>query len=135
MNPIRVPVCIGTALLAAASALAVKAAENVIPVRIVTFNAELLNAPRVSPGTINKFRFDHARALHLERVAHLIETLNPDILNLVEVTSKEAVDRLVKILHEKGLTEYRGYHIDGNDPFTAGDVALITKFPPDEVDG
>src|SRR5688572_468624 len=103
MSNLRISVWTGAAILAAASALPVRAAENVIPVRIVTFNAELLNAPRVSPGTINKFRFDHARSLHIERVAHLIETLNPDILNLVEVTSKEAVDRLVEILHEKGL--------------------------------
>jgi endonuclease/exonuclease/phosphatase family metal-dependent hydrolase len=111
------------------------AANEWISLRIVAFNVELLNAPDVSPGTIHKYRFNPARCQHLERVAYLIETLNPDIVNLVEVTSKEAVDRLIGILHEKGQTTYRGYHIDGHDSFTAADVAVITKYPLDEVDG
>ena len=113
----------------------IAAAEDSIRVRIVTFNGEFLAAPRVTQGTIQNYRFDYGRTQHLERVAHLIETLNPDVLNLVEVTSKEAVDEVVKILHEKGLTDYRGYHIDSNDTFTALDVAAITKYPLDEVDG
>lgn len=114
---------------------AASAETETTPLRIVTFNAELLNAPRVSPGQIQKFRFDYARTKHLERVADLIETLNPDILNLVEVTSKEAVDQLIEILHDKGLTDYRGYHVESNDPFTAGDVGVITKYPLDEIEG
>jgi hypothetical protein len=121
-------------LLAIAGGLSVRAAEESLPLRIVTFNAELLSAPRVSPGQISKYRFDDARRQHLERVGALIETLNPDVLNLVEVTSGEAVDQLVAILHEKGLAEYRGYHIDSNDSFTAGDVAVIAKFAPDVID-
>ncbi len=105
------------------------------PVRIVTFNAEILTAPRDRPGYLNKFRFDYARERHLERVAHVIETLNPDVLNLVEVTSQDAVDRIVAILHEKGMTEYQSWHIDSNDQFTGMDVAVISKLPVDEVDG
>jgi endonuclease/exonuclease/phosphatase family metal-dependent hydrolase len=120
--------------LAVAAAAPACAADDAISLRIVTFNAELLNAPRVSPGTIDKFRFDTARNAHLERVAAIIETLNPDVFNLVEVTSREAVDSLVAKLHEKGLVEYRGYHIDSHDNFTAGDVALITKIPPDTIE-
>jgi endonuclease/exonuclease/phosphatase family metal-dependent hydrolase len=89
----------------------------------------------VSPGQIDKYRFDVARRRHLEGVAALFETLKPDVFNLVEVTSREAVDELVKILHEKGLTEYKGFHVDSNDNFTAGDVALITHFQPDRIDG
>ena len=103
--------------------------------RLVTFNAEILTAPRVRAGSLNKFRFDYGRSAHLERVAAVIEVLNPDLLNLVEVTCKEAVDRLVEILHEKGMTEYKGYHIDSNDTFTGMDVGVITKLPLDEVDG
>lgn len=113
---------------------ALQAAETV-PLRIVTFNAEILTAPRVRAGTLQKFRFDHARNAHLERVAHVIETLTPDVLNLVEVTSKEAVDRLVEILHEKGLTDYRGYHIESNDPFSGMDVGVISRLSLDQVDG
>lgn len=106
-----------------------------VPLRIVTFNAEILTAPGARSGNINKYRFNHARNKHMERIAAVIETLNPDILNLVEVTSKETVDRLVEILHEKGLTEYRGYHVESNDTYTELDVALISKIEPDLVDG
>jgi endonuclease/exonuclease/phosphatase family metal-dependent hydrolase len=111
------------------------AADDPMPLRIVTFNAELLSAPGVTPGMLQKYRFDYARKKQLERVASLIEALQPDILNLVEVTSKEAVDQLVDILHEKGLTEYEGYHVDSHDTFSALDVALVTKVKPDLVDG
>jgi endonuclease/exonuclease/phosphatase family metal-dependent hydrolase len=110
-------------------------ADETIPLRIVAFNAELLNAPRVTPGNLQKYRFDYARRQHIERMAHLIETLNPDILNLCEVTSKQAVDQIVDVLHQKGMTEYQGYHIDSNDTYTALDVALVTKYPPDEIEG
>lgn len=122
-----------TALVAAIVLNASARAET--PVRIVTFNAEILTAPGVRAGQINKYRFDFARRQHLERVADVIETLSPDILNLVEVTSREAVDQLVELLHEKGLTDYRGYHVESNDTFTGMDVGLITRFEPDTVDG
>jgi endonuclease/exonuclease/phosphatase family metal-dependent hydrolase len=110
-------------------------AADTAPLRIVTFNAELLNAPGVTPGNLQKYRFDYARRGHIERVANLIETLNPDVLNLLEITSKEAVDQIVDVLHEKGLTEYRGYHVESNDTFSGLDVAVITKIPLDEIDG
>lgn len=127
---------VSVAILAAmfCNSLSASAADN-IPLRIVTFNAEQLNAPGSNVSSIAKFRFDFARRRQLEATANLIETLNPDVFNLVEVTSKEAVDELVEILHEKGMTEYHGYHIDSNDPFTAGDVAVITKYEPDLIDG
>ena len=105
------------------------------PLRIVTFNAEILTAPGVRAGQISKYRFNDARTRHIERVADVIETLSPDILNLVEVTSREAVDQIVALLHEKGLTDYRGYHVEGNDSFTGMDVAVITRHEPDEIDG
>jgi len=103
--------------------------------RIATFNAEILTAPGVRKGSLQKFRWDLARTAQFERVAAVIEAINPDVLNLVEVTSKEGVDLLVKILHEKGLTDYRGYHVESNDTFTSMDVALISKIKPDMVEG
>jgi endonuclease/exonuclease/phosphatase family metal-dependent hydrolase len=114
---------------------AVAATDDATPLRIVTFNSEFLAAPRVTRGNIQNYRFDYGRTQHLERVAHLIETLNPDVFNLVEVTTKEAVDHIVKILHEKGFTDYRGHHIDSNDTYTALDVAVISKYPLDTVEG
>lgn len=110
-------------------------ADPPTPLRIVTFNTEILTAPRVRAGQLQKFRFDYARRQHHERVADVIEVLRPDILNLLEVTSSEAVDLLVDILHEKGLTDYRGYHVECNDSFTGMDVAVISRIEPDIVDG
>lgn len=116
-----------TVWMLAAATSAVSA--DTVPLRIVTFNAEILTAPRVRAGQLDKYRFDYARGLHLERVAGLIETLTPDVLNLVEVTSVEAVDRLVAILHEKGLTDYRGYHTESHDSFSGMDVGVISRLP------
>lgn len=106
------------------------------PLRIVTFNAEVLCAPGADRSTqIAKYRFEAARQEHLESVAAIIETLRPDILNLVEVTSKEGVDGVIEILHAKGLTEYRGYHVECSDTFTGLDVALISRMEPDVIEG
>jgi endonuclease/exonuclease/phosphatase family metal-dependent hydrolase len=127
------PIAMLLAIVLAVPAFA--AADDTIPLRIVTFNAELLNAPGVTPGNLQKYRFDYARRGHIERVANLIETLNPDVLNLLEITSREAVDRIVDVLHEKGMTEYRGYHVDSNDTFSGLDVAVITRHRPDVVEG
>ena len=112
-----------------------KQAGKGTPIRLVTFNAEILTAPRVRAGQLQRYRFDYARRQHHERVADVIEVLQPDILNLVEVTSQEAVDLLVEILHEKGMTDYRGYHVECNDGFTGMDVALISRIVPDTIDG
>ncbi len=105
------------------------------PLRIATFNAEILTAPGSRDGQFKKYRWDVARSEQFERVAAVIEAIHPDILNLVEVTSKESVDLLVEILHEKGLTDYQGYHVDSNDSYTSMDVALISKYMPDEIQG
>jgi exonuclease III len=131
----RASFCIWTLVLVVGTGVLQCSAAETIPLRIMTFNAELLNAPGVTPGNLQKYRFDYARNGHIERVANLIETLNPDVLNLLEITSKEAVDAIVEVLHEKGLTEYHGYHVDSNDTFTGLDVAVITKLPLDEIDG
>ncbi len=117
-----------------ALAIAIQALADT-PLRIVTFNAEILTAPGVRAGQLQKYRWDVARRAQFERVAAVIETLNPDVLNLVEVTSREGVDLLINILHEKGLCEYRGYHVENNDSYTGMDVALISKIAPDPVQG
>ncbi|MEM6328740.1 MAG: endonuclease/exonuclease/phosphatase family protein [Planctomycetota bacterium] len=119
----------------ACNALADAPPAPATPLRIVAFNVEILKAPGVRQGEFDKFRSDHARAAHLARVADVIETLNPDVLNLEEVISKESIDALVDILHAKGLTAYRGYHIENNDSYSGMDVALISKIAPDVVDG
>ena len=102
--------------------------------RIMTLNAEWLvytedetdKDPWGPEYTLNE---------HFERIAGIIETLEPDVVNLVEATSAEAVDYLVGILHEKGLTDYKGYHIKSNDTFTGQDIAVVTKKALVTVDG
>lgn len=103
-------------------------------VRIVTFNVEMLAAPG-EQVRLEKYRWDYARRLQFERIAAIVEALDPDVLNLVEVTSAAAVEHLVGLLHEKGMTDYRGYHIEGHEPFTGFDVACISKIAPDEIEG
>jgi exonuclease III len=39
------------------------------------------------------------------------------------------------VLHEKGLTDYAGYHVDNSDTFTGFDVCFISKIKPDEIEG
>lgn len=125
---VRCPLLFTFALLLAAPAAAGQR------LRIVTFNCEILAAPD-ERLTIQKYRFNIARRDQFERIAAVIETLEPDVLALEEVTSKEAVDLLVKLLHAKGLDEYRGYHVDGHDTFMKLDVAFITRHPVDDVEG
>ena len=110
-------------------------AKSAQPLRIATFNAEILTAPGIETGAYKKYRWDEARVQQFERVAAVIEAINPDILNLVEVTSKEGVEYLVRILHEKGLTQYQGYHVENHDDYTSMDVALISKIAPDVITG
>lgn len=101
-------------------------------VRIMAFNTECLAAPGARVK-LERFRWDVARIAHIERVAGVIEALLPDVVNLEEVTSAESVECLVKVLHEKGLTQYQGYHVESHDGFTGFDVAMITRFKPDLV--
>jgi endonuclease/exonuclease/phosphatase family metal-dependent hydrolase len=103
--------------------------------RIVTFNVECLAAPNTRDSRLPRFRWDVARCAHLERVASIVETLDADVVNLLEVTSAAAVHRLVRILHEKGLTDYQGYHVESEDGFTGFDVAVLTKWRPDSIEG
>ena len=103
--------------------------------RIVTFNAHCLAAPGTNDSRIPRFRWGFARIEHLESVASLIETLDPDITNLIEVTSAAAINNLVRILHEKGLDDYQGYHVESADRFTGFDVAMISRLKPEVVEG
>jgi endonuclease/exonuclease/phosphatase family metal-dependent hydrolase len=123
-----------TGVLAFAIILFAAGAAAKTPLRIMTLNAEWLVSeegetdkdPWGPPYTLNE---------HLERIAGIIETLQPDIVNLVEVTTKAGVDRLVAILHEKGSTDYKGFHIESYDNITGQDVGLVSKYTPDVIKG
>ncbi len=115
---------------------AVSRQQNAEPklLKIMTFNVENLAAPGVKTR-LERYRWDIARKALFERVANVIEAMEPDVVNLIEVFSKESVDLLVEVLHEKGLKDYRGYHIQNSDNFTGFDVCVVTKIPLDEIDG
>ncbi|MDA7952069.1 MAG: endonuclease/exonuclease/phosphatase family protein [Pirellulaceae bacterium] len=104
------------------------------PFRIVAFNVENLAAPRSRASKLQRYRWDMARLAHAERIATLIETLSPDLVNLEEVTSREALDLLVSILEEKGLN-YHGYHVESADTYTGFDIAVLSRIPLDKVSG
>jgi exonuclease III len=103
-------------------------------IRLVCFNAENLAAPGDQPR-LTRFRFEPARRRHLERIAAVIETLEPDILVMPEIISKEGAAAVEEILQEKGMRDFRGYHVDGSDTFSGFDVAIFSRIEPDEVDG
>ncbi len=102
--------------------------------RIACFNAEVLAVPGETTK-VARFRFEPARKRHLERVAAVIEAVDPDILVMPEVVSRQGVDALAAILAEKGMGDLVGYHVDGADLFSGFDVAIFSRIPPDEIDG
>ena len=103
-------------------------------VRIACFNTEALAVPRES-SRFARERFDPGRRRHLERVAAVIEVVDPDILVLSEITSAEPVVMLAAILQEKGMGDFQAYHVDGRDRFTGFDVAMLSRLAPDRIDG
>jgi endonuclease/exonuclease/phosphatase family metal-dependent hydrolase len=110
------------------------AADRGCRLRIACFNAEVLAAPG-EPTKLTRFRFEPGRKRHFERIAAVIETLDPDILVMPEVVSRQGVETLAAILAEKGMGGLRGYHVDGSDVFSGFDVAIFSKVEPDEIEG
>ncbi|MCE9630886.1 MAG: endonuclease/exonuclease/phosphatase family protein [Planctomycetia bacterium] len=110
------------------------AGDDSCRLRIACFNAENLATPGESTR-LTRFRFEPARKRHVERIADVIEAIDPDILVMPEVVSKAGVEAVAAILREKGLKDFRGYHVDGADSFSGFDVALFSRIEPDEIDG
>ena len=103
-------------------------------VRIACFNVESLTVPD-EWSRFAHFRFPPGRLRHLEGVAAVIEVVNPDILILSEVSSRESCDALVALLREKELGDFQAYHVDGRDSYTGFDVAVVSRLKPDRVEG
>ena len=102
--------------------------------RIACFNAENLAVPG-EETRLTRYRFEPARRRHFERIAAVIETLAPDIIVMPEVLSSAGVEALVRLLHEKGIQDFQGYHIDSRDHFSGFDVAVLSRIEPDDIDG
>lgn len=104
------------------------------PLRIATFNVEWL-VKDADETDKDPWGENDRLGEHYERIAGVIEVLNPDIMLLVEVTTKESLDRLVDILREKGLTDYEGYHIESDDTGTGQDICFLSKIAPTAIGG
>ena len=126
--------CRATVLVLALVVLVTGGAAADTRLRIMTLNAEWLVFEENETDR-DPWGPEYTLKEHYERIAGIIETLEPDIVNLVEVTTQEGVGYLVAILHEKGLTDYKGFHIESSDSSTRQDVALISKRTPDTIDG
>ena len=112
----------------------VRLAGKASNVRIACFNVESLTVPD-EWSRFAHFRFPPGRLRHLEGVAAVIEVVNPDILILSEVSSRESCDALVALLREKELGDFQAYHVDGRDSYTGFDVAVVSRLKPDRVEG
>jgi len=122
------------AVSVAASSAVAAGGDRDCRLRVVCFNAEILAAPG-EHARLTRFRFEPARKRHLERIAAVIETLDPDILVMPEVISRQGVDALAAILAEKGLGDLAGHHVESADAFSGLDVAVFSRLEPDEIDG
>ena len=108
--------------------------EKLSNVRIACFNVESLTIPD-EWSRFAHFRFPLGRMRHLESVAAVIEAVNPDVLVLSEVSSRESCEALVTVLREKGLGDFQAYHVDGRDSYTGFDVAIVSRLKPDRIEG
>ena len=99
---------------------------------VMTLNAEFLwDGVAPEEGQVRfPWKFSQTEAEeHMQQVAELIIRSNPDIVNLVEVESLEALKTFNnKFLSGRG---YVPYLVKGKDTYTGQDVALLTRIDPE----
>lgn len=101
---------------------------------IMSFNAEFLFDGKLPDGasTVSfpwKGSPDEAEE-HIAEVAAVINTHNPDIVNLIEVENLDVLEHMVDTyLAGNG---YEAYLIEGTDTQTGQDVGLITRIDPSD---
>jgi endonuclease/exonuclease/phosphatase family metal-dependent hydrolase len=129
MNRLRAP------LLALALGLALAApAFGARPLRIAAFNLEWLTATaresRMAPWKNEAQLQGHRR--DLARI--LAEDVRADIVCVLEVTSRAALDKLAAepALRKSG---YRVLHLESGDTGTGQDVAFLVRVPLDHFEG
>lgn len=99
---------------------------------IMTFNVQLLwDGEEPEEGRLEfPWKGNKEKAYeHMKKVAEVIRSENPDIVNLVEVENINALNTFNKeFLKDLG---YRAYLVNGRDTYTGEDVALLTKINPE----
>ncbi|TKJ34600.1 MAG: hypothetical protein CEE38_17145 [Planctomycetes bacterium B3_Pla] len=132
-NPFRL-VCLLIAaafLVMVTSVFGADRRPNKATLTIMTLNTEFMwDGVEPEEGQPN-FDWKHSEteaAEHMAEIAEIIRAGNPDIVNLVEVENKQAVDKLnADYLAGRG---YQVYFKKGKDTYTGQDVALLTRIDP-----
>ena len=103
---------------------------NKSSLRLMQFNAEWLFVDHYNafdcPGTQCTWKNVSEAETHLSYVSNVIQTLNPDILNLCEVEGCDELNMLVENLGK----EYNPYLIKGTETGTGQNVGMLTKIDP-----
>jgi exonuclease III len=103
---------------------------NTSSLRIMQYNAEWLFidycASSDCPGNGCTWKNNSQATAHLSTVANVIQTLNPDILNICEI---EGCDELIYLLQQLPK-EYAPYLKQGSDYSTGQNVGMLTKIDP-----
>lgn len=98
--------------------------------RIVQYNVEWLFTdyykPADCPGENCTWKNETAAQTHLTYVSKIINTLQPDIINLCEVEGCDELNELIK----QTSSEYNPYLVQGTDTSTGQNVGLLTKMNP-----
>ena len=99
---------------------------------IMTLNAEFLwdgVSPEEGQGNFQWKNSQSEAEAHMQDVAEIIIQSDPDMVNLVEVENKKALQTFNQnFLAGRG---YEPYLIKGKDTFTGQDVALLTRIDPE----
>ena len=102
---------------------------------VMTLNTEFMwdgLSPEEGQVDFSRKGSETEAAEHMEDIAEIIRAGNPDIVHLVEVENKQAVDKL-NTDYLAG-SNYKVYFKKGKDTFTGQDVALLTRIDPDIFD-
>ena len=99
--------------------------------RLVQYNAEFLFVDQYSgfncPGTQCPWANQSEAEIHLQYVSKVIQTLQPDILNVCEV---EGCDELQMLIDQMQDSSYRPYLVQGKDTGTGQNVGMLTRIDP-----
>jgi exonuclease III len=99
--------------------------------RFVQFNAEWLfldyYASADCPGNGCPWHNTTAANTHLDYIANVIKTLNPDTVHVCEV---EGCDELNALVERTSIDTYKPYLVKGTDTATGQNVGMITKIDP-----
>lgn len=104
-------------------------------VRIMQFNAEWLFVdyyePFGCPGEACPWKNESQAIQHLDMIADVIHTLNPDIVNICEVEGCDELHMLSDSLNNQTTQNpYSSFLVKGTDTSTGQNVGMLSKIRP-----